>query len=123
MSLRDAHKHLLTRTLAFALAVVVCGASLDWGHVGGDDPDCSITIVLHDHTAHRFTPAPPAGSQVPEHCYICHSLRLLHNALTATGSVPGLELSSTNCRHAGHLLARRVGSAALASRAPPAVRL
>src|SRR5579884_1366370 len=82
MWLRPARSCLLARTLALVLAAVVAGGAVDWGHTANDDPGCSPVLVLHDHEAHQFklpgTPAPP------DHCFICHSLRLLHGALVAT---------------------------------------
>src|SRR5438105_2635794 len=79
-----ARKDLLNRALAAVLAFVVCGGALNWGHVGGDDPDCDSTPVVHDHNAHRFNSA-PRSTPPADHCYLCHSLRSLHTSLVSRG--------------------------------------
>jgi hypothetical protein len=81
MSLRIWRQHWLTRGLATVLAVLVCGSALELAHPGGDDPDCSPALVVHDHAAHRIG-TQPAQSSPEGHCFICHSLRLLHTART-----------------------------------------
>lgn len=117
-------KGLLTRAVAALLAVMVSGAAFDWGHIGGDDPDCDGFLVAHDHSAHRFSAA-PLGSSSPsgDHCYICHSLRVLHVGLTARSERVALDVHSTQLRDTSVLAARRTFSVALSSRAPPAFRL
>jgi hypothetical protein len=123
MWLRAARSGWLARGLALALALVVCGGAFDWGHPGDDDPDCSGALVHHDHTAHRFRGAPSGTSQPTGHCYICHSLRLLHAALKARDErvVPGRH--STQLRDADSLVARSAPGLASSSRAPPSARL
>ncbi len=79
----------LRRTRTAALAAVVtlaCVASLSAAslvHSGADDPDCSPVLVLHDHSAHRFT-APAESGPAQDHCFICHwqFLRIIESALT-----------------------------------------
>jgi hypothetical protein len=111
------------RGLAAALTLVVCSGALDWGHVGGDDPDCGGALVHHDHAAHRFRGAPSSLPQQAGHCYICHSLRLLHAALKARDGRVILGLRSGRYRHIDCLVARSAPGLALSSRAPPSVRL
>jgi len=112
------------RAVAALLAVLVSGAAFDWGHVGGDDPDCDGFLVAHDHNAHRFSAAPlgptsPAG----DHCYICHSLRALHIGLTGRHARVALDVDSTPHRVTSVPAARPTFSVTLSSRAPPSVRL
>jgi hypothetical protein len=113
----------LARGLAAALALVVCGGAFNWGHAGGDDPDCGGALVRHDHNAHRFHSAPSGQPQPTGHCYICHSLRLLHAALKARDGRVVLDLQSARYRQDDHLLARSTPGLALSSRAPPSVHL
>jgi hypothetical protein len=123
MWLRAVRKRLVSRALAAVLAAVVCGGALDWGHAGGDDPDCDPVFVHHDHSAHRWTAAPAQSVPPADHCYICHSLRLLHSSVAARGarvvlavhSVPYLHVDSRNASGA----TLRVRS----SRAPPLASL
>ena len=110
---------LLGRGLAAALALIVCGAALEWGHMGGDDADCNVALAHHDHHAHRLVRAPSDRSQPAGHCYICHSLQLLHAALKGQQRQFVLDLQSTQYRHADSLLARGDPSLFLPSRAPP----
>jgi hypothetical protein len=81
--LGTARTKLLTRALAALLTVVVCGGALEWGHRGDDDAACNAAFIVHDHAAHRFGTGSAERTQPPDHCYICHTLRLLHAALTA----------------------------------------
>ncbi len=120
---RSAHNGFLRRLVAALLAAMVCAGSVDWGHAGGDDPDCSPVLVLHDHSAHRFMAGAASPSSGGEHCYICHSLRLLHSALTAQGS--SVDASAPSVTLAA-VVARRCESAVAADvspRAPPSVLL
>jgi hypothetical protein len=104
------------------LALLVCGSALDWGHVGGDDRDCDIVLVHHDHSAHRFSTA-PVSSPTSDHCFVCHSLRLLHHAVASRHQRVTLTLGPVH-RLDGNVVAVRDGlQIGLSSRAPPAVRL
>ena len=113
----------LGRALAAVLAVVVCGGALDWGHTGGDDPNCNPVPVYHDHAAHRFAAAPAHSSPQADHCYVCHSLRLLHTTLVARGARAILTVHSTPFHQANGLSASGPVSLARSSRAPPASSL
>jgi len=64
----------------------VCASAFDWGHTGGDDPDCDNVFIIHNHAAHRVSTVPPPSSSPEGHCFICHTLRLLHGAKTARGA-------------------------------------
>jgi hypothetical protein len=83
------------RVASALLSLLVFGGAFDWGHVGGDDRDCNPVLVHHDHTAHRFSAAPTGGAPVPVHCYICHSLRLLHTGLAANNARVTADTSHT----------------------------
>jgi hypothetical protein len=119
MWLRAARNRFLTRGLAAALAVIVCGGALNWGHAGGDDPDCNPVLVRHDHAAHRFAAAPSHSSQPPDHCYICHSLRLLHTSLVARGARAVPTVHSTLFRQVEGLAPCSAFGVARSCRAPP----
>jgi hypothetical protein len=123
MWLRAGRSCLLNRALAAVLAVVVCGGALNWGHAGGDDPDCDSAPAVHDHAAHRFTYSPSNSPQPADHCYICHSLRLLHTSLVARGARVVVAVQSTSIRHIEGLAVINAFGVALSSRAPPAVSL
>ena len=69
--------------VAVLLAGIVCAGAV---HNGWDDAACDPIPVHHDHNAHRFTAAPSQSTAPAEHCYLCHSLRLLHTGLTARGA-------------------------------------
>jgi hypothetical protein len=122
MRLRVVRDRFLTRAVAAILSLLVCGTALDWGHAGGDDRDCDIVVVQHDHNAHRISTA-PVNSPTDDHCYICHSLRLLHHAVASRYERVAVALQAI--RHFdGDVLVRRDGSqVGVASRAPPSVRL
>ena len=119
MWLRAIRKGLLSQGLAAVLIALVCGAALDWGHVGGDDPDCDPVLVYHDHTAHNSRL--DASRSVPpvDHCYICHSLRLLHNSVAARAAGAVFTLQFTALRHVDTLAASGAVGLARPSRAPP----
>jgi hypothetical protein len=123
MWLRAARKHFLSRGLTVALAAMVLGGALNWGHVGGDDPDCDPVLVHHDHNAHRFAAAPSTPTSPADHCYLCHSLRLLQTSLVARGqhAVPVVH-SALFCPAEG-LAATSVFAVDLSSRAPPSASL
>jgi hypothetical protein len=120
---RAGRNGVLNRALAALLAIVVCGGALNWGHAGGDDPDCDPTPVVHDHNAHRFGAAPSHSTQPAEHCYICHSLRLLSNSLTAGGPRVVVAVRSSQFVAVEALAVINAFGVAVSSRAPPAVSL
>jgi hypothetical protein len=123
MWLHAVRKRVLGRGLAALLAVVVCGGALDWGHAGGDDPDCNAVPAYHDHAAHRFSSAASQPLPTSDHCYICHSLRLLHTTLVARGARAVFTPRAVLFRQADALAVAGAVGVALSSRAPPAVSL
>src|SRR5262245_5598554 len=104
MWLRAATRRVLARSLAVALAALVCGGTVDWGHAGGDDRDCETVLVLHDHTAHRLGAAQADPTAPASHCYICHSLRVLGTMLAARNTAATIETHSRPL-HEHHRLA------------------
>src|SRR5579872_7146468 len=92
-------RRLYPRALAVLLSIAVCGGALNWGHVGGDDPDCAPQLVQHNHAAHRFTAERRAPAPPDEHCTLCHLLRLLHTALP-TESLVASNVSQFEARRA-----------------------
>jgi hypothetical protein len=114
---------MLSRGLAAVLAVIVCGGALNWGHAGGDDQDCSPGFFHHDHAAHRFSASPSHSPRTVDHCYICHTLRLLHSSLIARGARAALTVQCTPFRRVDALAALSGSGLALSSRAPPSVHL
>ena len=110
---------LLQRGLAIALAAIVVGGALDWGHAGGDDQESGVVLVHHDHTAHRFNSAPSKTPQSPEHCFICHSLRAFHTSLTANGARATVPPTSTLLWQREIVAVGSTFDIALAARAPP----
>jgi len=123
MPLRAGRRCLLNRALAAVLAAVICGGTLDWGHAGGDDRDCDSALVLHDHSAHRFAAAPSQSTRPADHCYLCHSLRLLHTLLTARGPRAIVAVRSTLLRQVASVEVLSGPAIALSSRAPPTASL
>lgn len=119
----SARNRFFSRTIAFALAVLVCGGALDWGHIGGDDADCDVVYVAHDHAAHRFAANPNTNSPTADHCYICHSLRLLHIAVTAQQHRAIADVRSGQYRYVVDAAANQRAAVHLSSRAPPSVVL
>jgi hypothetical protein len=114
------HRRLHRRALAMVLSMAVCGGALNWGHVGGDDPDCAPQLVQHDHAAHRFTAASRTTSPQDEHCTLCHLLRLLHTAVSG-GSLPGSRVADVESRLViDSRLLTSIFSVVVPSRAPPA---
>ena len=118
------HNRFLSRSIAAVFAAIVCGGAVDWGHVGGDDRDCDVIVVQrHDHTAHRLSTAPVNRPSSNDHCYICHSLRLLHQVVSSRYERVAVALQSVHLPDAEIIAIRDGLRAAIASRAPPAVRL
>ncbi len=117
------HRRLIPRALALLLSIVVCGGSLNWGHAGGDDPDCAPQLVQHDHAAHRFRADTHRTTAQDEHCTLCHLLRLLHTALPS-GSLLDSRVSPIETRRmVDSGLVTSIFSVTLPSRAPPAASL
>ena len=114
-----ARKHFVSRVIAAALALFVCGGALDWGHLGGDDADCDVVVVAHDHTAHRFRANPTGATPVSDHCYICHSLRLLHVALAVRQERAAVDVQRSQLGDAFDAIAGQRFGVTLSSRAPP----
>jgi hypothetical protein len=123
MWLRAARSRLLVRAAAALLAAVVGGGTLEWGHAGGDDRDCSAIAVLHDHDAHRLDGAPATHEPSNDHCYICHSLRLLHTARPVTHERPAADARSTQFHDGAVGVACAACRLHLPPRAPPSVVL
>src|SRR5215831_19169745 len=119
MWLRAVRKRLVSRALAAVLAAVVCGGALDWGHAGGDDPDCDPVLVHHDHSAHRWTATPAQSVPPADHCYICHSLRLLHSSVAARGARVIFAAVSVPYLHVDSRTASGATRSVRSSRAPP----
>ena len=119
MGFRSAHHHWLTRLFAIAFSVLVCASALDFGHAGGDDRDFGPPFVVHDHNAHRFSPSAPTKETSDGHCFICHTLRLLHFALTAKSGCIDTVAYVRPYVPTNRIFVQRVASAALAPRAPP----
>jgi len=111
------------RCLAALLAVFVCAGAADWGHVAWDDPACDPAPVRHDHSAHRFTAGTADDQPSDGHCYLCHSLRLLHTGLTVRSApTPHTDVSSPY--RIGDVISPSLLVAGVAlSRAPPVVLL
>lgn len=69
--------------VAVTLVSVTCLVASPLYHDEGDDRDCVLALVLHDHSAHRIG-APTAGHATDSsHCFICHwhSLRSVRTAV------------------------------------------
>ncbi len=112
------------RVLAAVLALVICAGALDWGHTRDDDPTCSRVPVRHDHAAHRLSTAPSSSSTPSgDHCYICHSLKLLHTTLVVRshGAAPTIQV--TGLGQPDEVAVPGAVGAAVSSRAPPAAFL
>ena len=115
----SARNRFLIRAIAAALTLLVCGGAVDWGHPGGDDVECNVVVVPHDHTAHRFAANPTGSAPAADHCYICHSLRLLHVAVAVRHERVAVDLQRAQLGDAFNALATQRFGVALSSRAPP----
>jgi hypothetical protein len=113
----------VSRAASALLALLVLGGAFDWGHAGGDDPDCNPVLVHHDHTAHHVAAAPATDTSVPEHCIICHSLRLLHTGLTATAAGVVTDTSEAGVTGVAVLALGATAVDGRTSRGPPALSL
>jgi hypothetical protein len=112
-----------SRAACALLALVVFGGAFDWGHAGGDDPDCNPVLIHHDHSAHHFSAAPTGGAPLPDHCYICHSLRLLHTGLTASSARASADTSQTPVHGRVVVVDDRTTVDGRTSRGPPVLSL
>jgi hypothetical protein len=120
---RAARNLVIGRVLTTALTLAVCGGVVDWGHIGGDDVDCNVLLVHHDHAAHRLAPASAHSSPTSEHCYLCHSLRGLHTALAHSGEQAVLSVQSTPLCQVDGAAIFSVCGVSLSTRAPPTASL
>jgi hypothetical protein len=112
-------RRLHSRALALLLSFAVCGGALNWGHIGGDDPDCAPQLVQHNHAAHRFTAASQTSSPQDQHCNLCHLLRVLHTAVS-NGSLLDSRVATMESRFVlDSRLVTSLFSVAVPSRAPP----
>jgi len=70
----------LLAPFATAIAAMVMLGTVDWWHADDDDGD---QPAFHDHAAHHplLRAQKPSSTRAPEHCYLCHWLRTLHNGL------------------------------------------
>ena len=109
--------------MAALLAVLVCGGSLDWGHAGDDDSTCNALPASHDHAAHRVAATPGQPTAPADHCYICHSLRLLQTTLVERAARLDTSERATLLGPADRTAAADAARVALSSRAPPASSL
>ncbi|HEY7291720.1 MAG TPA: hypothetical protein VH583_17920 [Vicinamibacterales bacterium] len=117
------HRRLCGRVLALLLSVVVCSGTLNWGHAGGDDPECAPELVQHDHAAHRFTANTLLTGSQDEHCTLCHLLRLLHTALPSGSLLDSRVASLETRRIIDSGLVTSICSITIPSRAPPATSI
>jgi hypothetical protein len=98
--------------------MVVLG-SADWWHVADRDDEAAVTF--HDHAAHNAAWGTNRDQRTPpEHCYLCHWLRTLHNGLRASSArIPATAESRPVQRTNYTRPSDRVASL-LPARAPPA---
>jgi hypothetical protein len=70
----------LLAPFAVAIAAMVVLGSVDWWHADDEDGD---QPAFHDHAAHHplLRSQKASTTRGPEHCYLCHWLRTLHNGL------------------------------------------
>jgi len=123
MQFTQLHRRLYARVFALLLSVAVCGGTLNWGHAGGDDPECAPQLVQHDHAAHRFSADTRSSRSPDEHCNLCHLLRLLHTALPS-GSLLDSRVAPAEARRiVDSDLVTSIFSVTIPSRAPPTVSL
>ena len=123
MLFRGLCRRLHSRALALVLSFAVCGGALSWGHIGGDDPDCTPQLVQHDPAAHRVTAPSRSSSPQDEHCNLCHLLRLLHTAVSG-GSLLDSRVATVESRSViDSGLVTSIFSVVVPSRAPPAASL
>ena len=123
VKLRTFMKHALVRGLSVAMALVMVGGAVDWGHAGGDDPDCDLVAVVHSTAPGHVSSAPANPPQRQDHCYLCHALRLLHAALSVrSGWACAVSSSAAPFRQSADV-ARASDGIARIPRAPPATFL
>jgi hypothetical protein len=71
----------LVSPVALLLAVSVFLGTADGWHAWDDDQDATVAELFHNHDAHRPLLKSRGQAGRPEHCYLCHWLRLLGNGL------------------------------------------
>ena len=121
MSLTVFRRHMRTRVLAALLAVVVCGATVNWGHAGGDDPGCDLTLAVPGQQAPHL--ATQASAPATDHCPLCHFLRLLQVAISAKPLAAVGVFRTALCLPSGGAAVVQLFAFNVSSRAPPASHL
>jgi hypothetical protein len=111
-----------TRVAATVLSLVLCGAVMNWGHMGGDDPGCDPTLFVLGHSAVQIG-APASGPSPSDHCTLCHFLRLLQTAISIKSFAASHLADAAACRPPDRMLAPSLLAINLSSRAPPAILL
>lgn len=107
------------RLTAALLALLVCAGSAGLGHAAWDDPGCDPAPIWHNHAAHHFSGPRPEGGPLSDHCELCHSLRLLHTALTVRRPSAVLTPIAAPHRTLRPLFASWQLVSSIPSRAPP----
>lgn len=113
----------VTRLLAIVLTAFVSFGALDLGHLAWDDPACDPVPTHHDHAAHRFSANTQWLPISGDHCYLCHSLRLLHAALAVQRAALAPRSLSIRARLGAVAFAGVYGALSVPSRAPPVASL
>jgi hypothetical protein len=122
MILRLLRRRARTRLAATLLSLAVCGAAVNWGHTGGDDPGCDPALVLQGQ-APAHVGAPSAAASPTDHCPLCHFLRIFQTAVSAKSFQATGVSSAAASPSLDHVLAPSLLALNVSSRAPPAILL
>jgi hypothetical protein len=106
-------------SIAVVVLVSLLAGTIPVPHTNGlDDPDCFPLLMGHNERAHHFGAAPISSPVSSEHCFLCHSLRSLHQPQERQYQrdlVPGSEQLYV----AGRVASARAEWLPTAGRAPP----
>ena len=111
------------RVVAVLLASIVCAGATGMGHTAWDDPACDPVPVHHDHNAHRISGGTLPSNDADDHCFLCHSMRLLRNGLVAQHVAAADTTQSATVLATDVVRAGRVLESSAPARAPPVTLL
>lgn len=118
-----AHTLRRSRWISLALTAVLLPGSLGILHAGAADLACDPAIATrltaHDASAHGVR-APASRPLQPEHCDVCHFLRVLRPLAGSGVRQTAVPRASVPVRPAPERLSARLHDVRLPSRAPPA---
>jgi hypothetical protein len=106
-------------SIAVLVLLSLFAGTIPGPHVDGlGDPDCLPLFAGHNESAHHFSAVSSARTDNTEHCFLCHSLRSLHQP-HERHQQRDLSAGSEQLHIAGPAVAAHSEWSPTAGRAPP----